>query len=219
MKKYTKGIITSLLIAMGFGALSVGSTFALFTSKDESTIEVASGKINVSAAFDGLQTYSALADEENGELVDENGHKYTSTATENGVFTNTGTASYDNGVLSLARMTPGDRVTFDLKPSLGQTNVKIKLRFSIIADSNNLELAEALTFKIQEGDENPESHTGLTSYVSNWVSIDPASTTSLDTLHFDISMPMDKGNEYQDKATSYVFSVEAVQGNAYTTNA
>lgn len=121
--------------------------------------------------------------------------------------------------ISLARMTPGDRVTFDLKPSIGDTNVKIKLRFSIIADSNNLELAEALTFKIQEGDENPESHTGLTSYVSNWVSIDPASTTSLDTLHFDISMPMDKGNEYQDKATSYVFSVEAVQGNAYTTNA
>lgn len=216
MKKYTKGIITSLLIAMGFGALSVGSTFALFTSKDESTIEVASGKINVSAAFEGLQTYSALADV-NGELVDENGNKYKSTATETeGVFTNTGTATYSNGVLSLERMTPGDRVTFNLTPSLGDTNVKIKLRFSIVADSNNLDLAGALTFKIQKGDETPVSISGLTYYASDWVLIDPASVTELDKLHFDISMPIDIGNAYQDKATSYAISVEAVQGNAYT---
>jgi len=49
MRKQIKPIILSAAAALAFGGIAVGTTFALFTSKAETTIDVKAGKIALKA--------------------------------------------------------------------------------------------------------------------------------------------------------------------------
>lgn len=219
MKNKKKSIIASGLFALALAATSVGTTFALFTDRADSKIDVKAGIVDVSASIKDFTTYSAEANETDGDRIDENGRKYISKVTEvAGVFTNSGTAEVSStttsSVVDLKRITPGDRVTFNVE--LGNaSNVDIKYRVFYRVVGEDLDLAKAMSTTLTLGN-NKETLVGLYKYESPWTLLKP--TDTLPNVAFDIELPINKGNEYQDKSAQYMLGIEAVQGNASLTD-
>ncbi len=198
-------LILSSLAAIGVaGSLMAGATYALFTSESSVNIAVQSGKVDVKATIEALKTYSG------NELVgnvDEDESKIVPTTTEN-VFENGGTATIDGGKLTLDRMTPGDRVTFEIKVK-NNSNVSAKYRTKIMCDDGD-GLFEGLKMTLNE-----QSYYGRTT-ISDYAELSAGSDP--EKISVMIELPSDTGNEYQGKSCSISISVEAVQGNAATTD-
>ena len=210
--KNIKPIVMSALAAFALGTMTVGTTFALFTDKAEVSIAAESGVVDIDFTPSGLITYSAEANE-NGNLIDEYGAKYISKLTEtSGVFTNGGTATLSDNTLTLERITPGDRVVFNAAID-NQSNVIIKYRLYYLANDNDNELAPALVTTTDLSGTST-SYTGLKKYVSPWMTLQPSANPVQTDFAFDIEMPIDIGNDYQEKSASFVLGIEAVQGNA-----
>ena len=89
------------------------------------------------------------------------------------------------------------------------SNVKVLYRTILKAAEDN-GLFSGLSFKVNERD-----FSGIISYKSNWQ--DLAATDQPENITFEIELPGDAGNEYQDLSTSIVLVVEAIQGNAEVT--
>lgn len=215
MKKSHLKLFFSSLFTVGLVGTSVGATFALFTDTAETKVEVRSGKLDVSAEIKNLLTYSCEANED-GDRIDEHDKKYISKQTAvQGVFTNGGTATLsgdesESSTLTLERITPGDRVVFDL--SLGnESTVDIQYRIFYRAVGENMDLVKGLTTKINLGN-STHTYEGLTKYESEWTLASP--TDALVAVSFDIELPIAKGNIYQSRSASYLIGIEAVQGNA-----
>ena len=204
MNKMTlKPIIMSALAAIAFGTVTVGTTFALFTDKAETSIRIGSGKIDVSLEAANLKTYSAEYQTDHYESVLTN---------VSGIFTNGGTAKFENGSLELSKMTPGDRVTFDVSFE-NNSNVNYLYRLIFEADSTDATLASGLSIKTNISGEE-KTYTHLSRYVSARESRE-AGNNAIGSLSFDIELPIERGNEYQDKEISYRLAIEAIQGNAH----
>jgi hypothetical protein len=218
MKKVTKSILVSTLLAVAFGALSVGSTFALFTSQSKTEINVGSGKIDVSSSISNFKTYSCEANAD-GDRTDENNNKYISKETEvSGIFTNSGTAGFENSTITLSRVTPGDRVTFDIGFA-NNSNVNFKYRGVYRLVSEDKTLAKGLVTKTNLFAVNEVvAYNGLLEGESDWKTWIYGSEEVLPTISFDIELPIDKNNTYQNKEAQFIFTLQAVQGNAHTTN-
>ena len=198
MKKPTKSIIVSTLLAVAFGALSVGSTFALFTSQSQTEIEVQSGKVDLrtTASATTLKGFSMNPSDNEGE-VERN----------DGTFYNGGTYALDGTILTLDKITPGDRVEFKMNAD-NQSNVSIKYRFGIVP-SGDATLLNALKLTIN-GNETPVY------YRSNWTLLEPTDDlpAAQEEMTVVVSLPKEIGNECQNLSASLVFGFEAVQGNA-----
>jgi hypothetical protein len=218
-KKNFKPMIISALLAIGFGATSVGTSFALFTDHADTAINVTAGKVDINLESSALHTFSAEYDGVSTDRVDENGNKYQSKATAvEGTFTNGGQATLANNVLTLTHITPGDRVTFTAALS-DSSNVDFKYRvvFEAKAVGTGDKMLAAGMRIISNMSGTSTTYDGLDKYVSPWVLHEyDANATLAKTFNFDLELPIDAGNEYQDKAIEYAFHVEAVQGNAYT---
>ena len=128
MKK--RVLLTSLLtIALCF-SLMFGATYALFTSESKVNIAVTSGKVNVEASVENLKIYSLDVEQTN-------------------VFENGGTAVYENGVLTLDKVTPGDAAKFTVKID-NNSNINIKYRIVLSIEG---ELASGLDAKAEFNNE------------------------------------------------------------------
>ena len=110
----TRHLFVSLMTLVLCLTLISGATFALFTSESKVDITVKSGKVSVESVIENLKLYSM--DEEQTDA-----------------FENGGTAKYENGVLTLDKMTPGDKVTFDIKVT-NSSNIDIKYRVNWSVD-------------------------------------------------------------------------------------
>ena len=176
MKK--KLIITAALTAAIMAAGAVGGTIAYFSTSNETDINVTSGKINVSSVVSELKTFSLDVEQEEGK------------------FENGGTAALSGNVITLDRMSPGDKVTFKIAVTC-DNNIKIKYRvaFNKIGD-----LAPALEANVTGG-------------ASDWVMVNPSDTPTVVNLEGSVAMPISTGLEYSDKTGSVRILVEAVQGN------
>lgn len=176
MKK--KLIITAALTAAIMAAGAVGGTIAYFSTSNETDIDVTSGKINVSSVVSELKTFSLDVEQEEGK------------------FENGGTAALSGNVITLDRMSPGDKVTFKIAVTC-DNNIKIKYRvaFNKIGD-----LAPALEANVTGG-------------ASDWVMVNPSDTPTVVNLEGSVAMPISTGLEYSDKTGSVRILVEAVQGN------
>ena len=196
MKKNIKRIITPALMALAFGSVTVGGTFALFTDKAETEITVQSGKVDVNSVASNLTAYSMDPSDNTDEI----------TRTD-GTFYNGGTYALANQVLTLERVTPGDRVQFDLA-SENASNVAIKYRF-VIQSSGSDVLLGGLVIKINNAAYEP-------TYAQDWtfLAASAALPTEQSTMHVSVELPKERGNEYQDLSASLVFAFQAVQGNA-----
>ena len=198
--KINKKILVPVLALTAFAAVGVGSTYAIFTSKANTNIAVTAGKVSVTATVENVKLYSGVYNEDTGvyDSVEQ---------TTN--FLNGGTVTVENGVVTLDKFTPMDKVEFDVKVK-NASNVTAKYR-TLITKLEDTGLFEGLSVKV-----NDVAFGGEDSY-TNWAVIEPT-TTDVAILHVVVELPEEAGNVYQDKSCSIKFAVEAVQGNAYVTN-
>lgn len=203
MKK--KVLLTSIATIALCLCLIAGSTFALFTSQDEINIAVTSAKVKMTATISDLKLESVKADP-NGTVVDEFGGRY-KYETYTDAFANGGTAEFDEdkNVLTLEKVTPGDRVSFNVKGT-NDSNVMIQYRYIVECAGEEL-LMSGLNVTI-DGVVYP----ALDSYTSAWAPLQPGQ--NIDPELIVIELPVTAGNEYQEKETAIKITVEAVQGNA-----
>lgn len=184
-------LVSLLTIAICFCLIS-GATYALFTSESEVNITVSSGKVNVVAKVENVQTWS---------LEDD----YAAAGRTDGTFTQGGSAVYADGTLTLDKLIPGDRVTFNIAGE-NSSNVSAQYRVVISCDQ---------AYKLMEGIEltiNGVTYTSFYSYQTAWATL-PA-LTDMDDVEIAVELPMEAGNEFQDLTAKINLKVEAVQGNA-----
>ena len=215
MKK--KALISSILTIAVCVSLIAGATFALFTDREDVNIAVTAGNVDMVATIQNVQLYSAEADPnliagDPDVLVDENGFTYKHVnTTHTGMFTNQGTAITADNTLELVSVTPGDKVTFEIKIN-NQSNVLIKWR-TVVWKIDDTGLFDGLNITIGDYSD----YDGGTKY-SNWqpwapsaVENDPTQET---TVTVSVELPIDATNEYQGKTCKIGYRVEAVQSNA-----
>ena len=207
-KQKSSIILASLATIAVSGSLIAGATYALFTSESKTNIAVSSGKVDVSATISEFTTYTGK--DLTGVVADDEAKIKPSTeyGLTNGNFANGGTATYSNGTFTLDKMTPGDKVEFKIKITNNST-VAIKYR-TIISFEENTGLYEGLAFNIDG-----TTFEGL-STKSAWKTL--TESGEIDTLDCFVYLPSDTGNDYQDTSCKVSYTVEAVQGNAATTD-
>ena len=194
MKK--KVILSSVLSIVLCLSLICGATFALFTDTDTVNVAVTSGKVSMTATVDPDSIRVASLED-----ADWKAEGVTT-------FTNGGSVTFTDNKISFDRITPGDRMQFQITVT-NYSNVKILYR-TMLRMLSGSELFKALTVKIDG-----EDFSGATR-LSNWTALDaaPENGESVATVTVYIELPEDKGNDYQDLTTEMAYSVEAVQGNA-----
>ncbi len=199
----SKVLVSSILTIVLCFSLIVGSTFALFTSEDKFDIAITAGKVDLDASVDALKVYSAKGDAA-GTLVDENGATYKHEEQENNTFANGGYATWDESVLSLVNITPGDKVEFNITGT-NNSNVAVLYRYSVKVVEGDL-LMSGLDITV-----NGTKYEALKSYTSAWASLSAGDITPVPVA---IELPIDAGNEYQEESCKIAVTLEAVQGNA-----
>lgn len=193
MKKNIKRniIISSLLLIMLCITLISGATYALFTSETEVNIAVTSGKVNIEATIEDFKTYSIGLEQ---TKVDD--YKYS--------FKNGGNVIVEENKLFLNLLTPGDKVTFNIRIK-NNSNV-IVLYHTIIECINDEGLFDGLLIKVNNNEYNG------TKINSSYNKLEVGSDDII--IPVEIEMPLESGNDYADKKCEISYIVEAVQGNA-----
>ena len=195
MKKLFKsktflGAITSIALCV---SLIAGATFAIFTSESKVNIAVTSGKVNVTATVNNLRLYSL----DNIDLATLTGTKKERTA--EGKFLNEGTATLSGNTLSLNKLTPGDKVTFDIDIA---NNSDVTVKYRTLLSVRDSGLFEALEVSI--GGRTAGS-------ASDWTVKN--AKEGIASEQCSIELPVSATDEYQGKSCQIDFIVEAVQGN------
>ena len=214
MKK--KVLLSSIATIALCLCLIAGSTFALFTSKSENNIAVTAAKVEMTADITNWTLASVRpatvaevrAAADGGDITiieDEFGGQYVYADREDGTFANGGTADFKDAVLTLDRITPGDKVSFDVVGA-NTSDVTIQYRY-VIECMEGKELMSGLLISV-EG----ITYEFLGSYTSAWATLTPG--TDITPVPVVIEFPVTAGNEFQELSTSIKVTVEAVQGNA-----
>jgi predicted ribosomally synthesized peptide with SipW-like signal peptide len=202
MKK--KVLLSSIATIALCLCLIAGSTFALFTSKSNVNIAVTAGEVEMVAGI-AITKLESVKGDVNGTIVDENGNTY-SYEDVSPNFTNGGTAEVNGSVLTLDKITPGDKVTFAISGT-NNSNVAIQYRYVIECLSGD-DLMKGLEFTIN----GVAIDKYMESYTSPWAPLSVG--MSMTNVPITIELPVSAGNEFQNKSTEIRVLVEAVQGNA-----
>ena len=186
-----KALVSAILTIALCLSVIAGATFALFTSNDEVNIAVTSGKVSLTA------------------FIDRPSLKLSSLGVaQSGKFAVGGTATFvENDNLALTNIVPGDKATFNIDVTNYSTvDVMYKLAWNV----NNENLDALVATATVEG-----ATEALTA--TDWILWSAPADAELGetkTLAVEIELPMDAGNDYQDKTANISFTVEAVQANA-----
>lgn len=183
--------------------LIAGSTFALFTSQSEVGIEVTAAKVEMTANISGLELYSVKATT-NGTIKDEFGGSYAYDGPL-ATFANGGTATFENGVLTLDKVTPGDKVSFNIEGA-NTSDVAVQYRY-VVECVKGEKLMSGLLVTIKG-----VTYPILDSYTSVWSTLLPGSDITPEPIV--IEFPVKAGNEYKEESCEIKVTIEAVQGNA-----
>ena len=208
MKK--KALITSILMVALCLCLIAGSTYALFTSKEELRIEVAAGNVEVSAKIDtALETWSLGED--------------AATPRTDGSFANGGSAKVGtDGALVISNMTPGDSVRFTIKME-NKSTVAVRYNVKAVsnaADAETKDRTGALVCIVTiNGQEYEMSATEGASFETGWfdsVTAPGGVGGEIDNITVTLTFPNghpDHDNDYKNAKANITFVVEAVQAN------
>ena len=211
MSKKTGSILSAVIVMMLCLCLIVGATFALFGKQSAVDIAVTSGDIAVNAQADGLVLYSAQADPD-GTLTDGAGNKYSYDRREDGTFVNGGTAQLSGGTITIDRIAPGDMAEFKITVT-NRSNIAVKYR-TVLSSDGDIALLDALEVTI-----GGETFGGNT-VVSDWTALEAGDGITEEVLGeylVSVAMPMDT-EDVGGLSASISFEVEAVQGNAVTSD-
>ena len=189
MKK--KVILSSIMTIVLCLSLIAGSTYALFTSGETVNVAVTSGKVEVVATVNEISHGSTI-----GANVPET--VFSSTEDANGVNT-----------ITIDLMVPGDYYEFDVVVK-NNSNVTIDFAtiISVVSDTglwSGLEVS--FDGVVATADTN-----GNISASSSVQDLAPGADPAV--VRVRISLPEDRGNQYQDKSCTIAYTVSAIQGNA-----
>ena len=190
MKK--KSLFISILTILLCISVITGSTFALFTSESKVNIAVSSGKVEMLANVENLQTWSLEDDLLNKGRTD-------------GTFTQGGSVTFSGNVLTINKIIPGDKVSFELTGT-NNSNVSILYRLKLICLSGE-KLLDGLKVTI-----NDQTYFGLNEYITSWSTLKEGS--NMQRLNVSVELPKEAGNYYQDLKSELLVTIEAIQGNA-----
>jgi len=226
MRKINKKIIVPSLVISGAFAIAVGTAYALFTSNDENNIAISSGKVEMTAALDDVELYTALHESEiadttdliqemTGLNLDTHAGKYYYVE-QTGTFYNGGTATLNaaNDLLELEEVAPGDKAV----TTITITNTSsIDVKYRVIAECTSTADEDLRFFSKLVFGFGTEDLTSCSRFVSAWDTW-AASASSTKDIEISIALPLDVINNYQEASTNVKFRVEAVQANAFTKN-
>lgn len=185
-------ILSSIMLIALCLSLITGATFALFTSESSVNIAVSSGKVELVANIEDLETWS---------LEDD----YTVAGRTDGSFTLGGKAEVTGGNVKLDKIVPGDKVKFNVAGT-NNSNITIQYRISVQA-KEAYKLLEGLKISIAGA-----QYSSLYSYKTAWATLKAGET--FEDVEISMELPEEAGNEYQDLTANLVVLVEAIQGNA-----
>ena len=198
MKQKGKAIASSIVAIAMSASLAVGGTFALFTSESEVDIAVTSGKVDVKASVENFE-YKTLT--QDWTVVNDSKTEFDGLG---------GSAVLDGDVLTLDKIVPGDAVRFDVKVT-NESNVIVKYRTAVRNLSEDGTLFNALEVSVNDEDFS-------FSKISSWSALDP-SVSDVETISLVIEFPETaEGQELMGKTANMLVSVEAIQGNAETSD-
>ena len=196
----TKKILLSSILTLALClSLICGATFALFTSESTANIAISSGKVNMTAEIENKKLSYQVPNEEHTAYETVEGELFA------------GTATVDGNKITLEKLVPGDKITFDIV-IYNESNVASKYQ-TLIGVSEDDGLFDGLVVTL-----NGDTYNGTTAK-SEWIDAEAvAEKTEIQTVSVSIELPIDAGNEYQDKSCELYLTVNAVQGNALCTN-
>ncbi len=198
MKQKGKAIASSIVAIAMSASLAVGGTFALFTSESKVDIAVTSGKVDVKASVENFE-YKTLT--QDWTVVNDSKTEFDGLG---------GSAVLDGDVLTLDKIVPGDAVRFDVKVT-NESNVTVKYRTAVRNLSEDGTLFNALEVSVNDEDFS-------FSKISSWSALDP-SVSDVETISLVIEFPETaEGQELMGKTANMLVSVEAIQGNAETSD-
>lgn len=204
MKK--KGLLSAIMTIVLCLSIIAGSTYALFTSRSELNIAVTAGKVDMVAGVTVTSVESVEGDV-NGTIVDEFGSTYSYSYSDAAApynFINGGEAKVDGAVLTVDRITPGDKINIAVSGT-NTSDIPVKYRY-IVECIDGYKLMDGLTVYVGGG-----TYTSMASFTSVWTTL--AAGTDMPVENISIELPVDAGNEYQRQNTKIRIIVEAVQAN------
>lgn len=210
-----------LVAAMASGAGIVAGTFAYFTSQDKATVSIEAGQVKISIETSNLKAYSLGVQQTATGTVGEKTVTY---------FENHGYAYMEGNVIVLDRITPGDKVSFDIKVK-NESNVKIKYKYSYafadeIAGRDRVDDQQKPIYVPTAVDlinnplvgtkkfSDPTYGVVITENLNDdYVYLDSgAQPAAADTIT--IELPAERGNETQAAVGKIVITADAIQANA-----
>ncbi len=215
-------IVSAVLAILLCTGIIVGATFALFTSEDKVNVSVTSGNVQIETTVENFTLYSptSILMDEGNTIENADNAATQAEGASNGAFVNGGTAELveDDGTIgydtiTLTKMTPGDKVTFDIKVE-NKSNVAIQYRTLVMCVEDD-GLYGGLTVTLKDG-EDTTSYEGRTTYSKYALLSAPTADADnvIKTVNVTIELTSEKGNEYKNKSCSLLYKVEAIQANA-----
>lgn len=208
-------ILLPIIASLGVIAIGVGSTIALFKKSAEVDVDVESAKFNLSYELNNLKLYSADYTYTEGDLIEESSDLDTSYYYKPvDTFLGGGSASIvDNSKLKISNMTPGDKVSMDIKMSKNDTNTKFKYRLVLeTTDTSTESLKFFSNLKISAFGTTLKS---VKSFATKWSEWDL--TNESVTKDISISYPL-TSDGFSGAHSDLKIRLEAVQINAATTD-
>ena len=195
MKK--KYIITAAITAALMAAGAVGGTIAYFTSENKANMSIEAGVVRMSLEASNLKLYSLDVEQQNGQ------------------FQNGGTAELQDATVTLEKMTPGDRVEFDLALN-NQSNVlaKYQLLYAFANEQKGVEVNAELdyaTAKLSSGLMITMKDANGNAAPAEMTNIAPGD--DMPAYHVVVELPKEAGNEYQGAKSDVEFKLYGVQAN------
>lgn len=184
-----KILLTSVMSIAMLTGVAAGATYALFTAEDSVNIAVNSAKVSLKANVLPEFTYRSLGEAE-----------YKASTDGKAIFATGGVAEVgEDGNIKLDRIVPGDEVEMTVRIE-NESTVDISYRFYSVVDG---ELANALVYTNMDSQE-----------TSQWTKWGQNEANRTKDIKFNVRLPKEVGNDFQEKNCNIQIVVEAVQGNA-----
>lgn len=220
MKK--KILLSSIGVIAICLCIIAGSTFALFTDTAEVNIAVTAGDLEVTAVVDE----ASIAMRSLGDAADSFPRSPAASDAELRTFENGGTVSFDatTSTFTIAKMTPGDEITFNIKVTnaASANAIAAKCYFdwtSTLPEGITKDLLPAINFKVYDENGAEVVINGASDYQDLPVGEEVeftvvASFTNYTQEDLDNNSELVDNNEYKNAGAKISFQVVAVQANA-----
>lgn len=206
-----KRIIAPIIGIAAMTVLAVSTTYAMFTKNFSKSIDVTSGKIDVSL---NMTMSSALSRYNDTTPFDAMANAVTLGGEHDAVFELTGTGDLSDSSLTLDRIAPTDQVTTSVSAT-NASNISIKWRYGITLTGD---LVPALSVKF--GTQAISTASAGTIY-GKWSGlVEPTTTQLLAATDLVVTFPSnpETNNDYYNKTGSVKVFIETVQGNMTVTD-